>query len=277
MNNSIIIEQSLVSIDWLTKNFSASNLIVLDATMKKANENSSISNLHEGQQIRNACFIDIAKEFSDPSSELPNTLLSAKEFTKSARKLGINDDSAIIVYDDLGIYSGPRVWWMFKAMGHDNIAVLDGGFPAWKNAGLPCENKKECIKEMGNFNAVYNQDFFCNYQDIAATIHNDCISVVDARSKRRFNGLDPEPREGLRKGHIPNSLNIPYTELLQGGKMKTKEDLSDMFSEVTDKDEKLIFSCGSGVTACILVLGASLAGLKNVSVYDGSWTEWGSR
>jgi len=276
VNNSIEIKHPLVSIDWLAQNISASNLIVLDATIKKVTENSGSVDLVERQQIKNARFLDIENKFSDRTSELPNTMLSPQKFSEAARLLGINNENAIIVYDDLGIYSSPRVWWMFKAMGHHNIAVLDGGLPAWVKAGLPCEKKNEYTGEQGNFITNYTEDSISDYHNIFTAINNGSIAIMDARSENRFNGTAPEPRKDLRSGHIPTSINLPYTKLIEDGKMIAKEKMSAIFNELGRKDDRLIFSCGSGITACILALGAEITGRTNISVYDGSWTEWGS-
>lgn len=268
------IKTPLISINWLYENLEASNLIVLNATIKKVTANTC-SEITENTQIKNTRFLDIKNKFSDLTSEFPNTMLSPQKFTEVARQLGINNNSAIIVYDELGIYSSPRAWWMFKAMGHHNVAVLDGGLPAWGKAKLPLEKAAEYIGEKGDFTAKYNQDYISNYNDVSVAIGDDMISVLDARSENRFNGLEVEPRKGLRCGHIPNSINLPYSKLIKDGKMKSENELKIIFTELIKEDNKLIFSCGSGITACILALGAEIVGLNNKSVYDGSWTEWG--
>ncbi len=270
------ISSPLISIDWLSQNIDAPNLVILDATIKKVTTNDTSSEITEKQQIKNTRFLDIKNTFSDLSSEFPNTMLSPEKFTEAARQLGICNDSIIVVYDELGIYSSPRVWWMFKAMGHHNIAVLDGGLPEWKKAGLPLEKATEYIGEIGNFTANYNANYMNNYHDVSDAINNDTISVLDARSENRFNGLEDEPRKGLRSGHIPNSINLPYSKLMEDGKMKSKNELKTIFTELVNEENKLIFSCGSGITACILALGAEIMELNNLSVYDGSWTEWGT-
>ncbi len=271
------ISSPLISIDWLSQNIDAPNLVILDATIKKVTTNDTSSEITEKQQIKNTRFLDIKNTFSDLSSEFPNTMLSPEKFTEAARQLGICNDSIIVVYDELGIYSSPRVWWMFKAMGHHNIAVLDGGLPEWKKAGLSLEKITEYIGEKSDFIANYNANYMNNYHDVSDAINDDTISILDARSENRFNGLEDEPRKGLRSGHIPNSINLPYSKLIENGKMKSKNELKTIFTELVKEENKIIFSCGSGITACILALGAEIAGLNNLSVYDGSWTEWGSR
>ena len=276
MINALEITYPLVSVHWLMQNLDASNLVLLDATIDKVTANEIPSEFSVKIQIKNARFLDLKNKFSDTASDLPNTMLSPKEFEEAAKQLGIDKNSAIVVYDDLGIYSSPRVWWMFKAMGHHNIAVLDGGLPEWIKAGLPIEKASQYRGKIGNFTSDYNKNYMSDRSEILMAIKNENLSVLDARSINRFNGTEIEPREGLRSGHIPNSINLPYTELIEQGKMKPKEILKTTFSNLEIEDSKLIFSCGSGITACILALGAELLGLQHKSVYDGSWTEWGS-
>jgi len=277
MSGSIEIREPLVSVDWLKQHFHASNLIILDASIQKATEDNKSVDHTSRSQIKNARFFDLKKKFCDESSEFPNTMPTPENFSESARNLGINKNSALVVYDDLGIYSSPRVWLMFKAMGHHNIAVLDGGLPEWQKEGNPCEAVKKYAGENGDFTANYQIGFISEYLDILNAIDNEHTIVIDARSENRFNGVEAEPREGLKRGHIPKSINLPYTQLIEDNKMVSKLTLSDTFSKIGPKEDSLIFSCGSGITACILALGAELIGFKNISIYDGSWTEWGSK
>lgn len=203
-------------------------------------------------------------------------LPAAEDFTREAQKLGINKNSLIIVYDNRGIYSSPRAWWMFKAMGHDQVYVLDGGLPEWIAAGYTCEpaTQPKAI-EKGNFVAKYNPALVSDKEDVLQALQNEKYSVIDARSAARFHGKAPEPRAGLRLGHMPGALNIPFETLLENGMMRNQAELKQVFNSFSLKNKKLIFSCGSGVTACITALGAALAGYPNFSVYDGSWSEWG--
>lgn len=273
---NIRINSPLISIKWLSKNINAKNIVVLDATIPKVtSENNNFDDI-SSNQIKNTRFIDIKNKFSDLSTELPNTMLHPVAFEKAARDLGINNDSAIVVYDSYGIYSSSRAWWMFKAMGHDNIAVLDGGFPEWEKAGLEIEQKRFYSGNKGNFKADYDKRYFNDFHDVLKAIENRDAIVLDARAENRFKGLVEEPRKGLRSGHIPASISFPYSKLITDNKMISKEKISEVFTQIINNDKPLIFSCGSGVTACTLALGAEIIGLKNISVYDGSWTEWGS-
>ncbi|HKK11997.1 MAG TPA: rhodanese-like domain-containing protein, partial [Flavobacteriaceae bacterium] len=221
-------------------------------------------------------FFDLKNKFSDVSAPFPTTFPSAEQFSKSSRELGIDRNSAIVIYDDKGIYSSPRAWWLFKAFGHDNAAVLDGGLPAWQNANYKVENKQNYKGPFGTFKAKLRPGLMKFFEDVKKESLDAKYTIVDARSEARFKGLVPEPREGLRSGTIPNSVNIPYTELFKDYCFKTKDELRSVFEALAIPGSNLTFTCGSGITACVLALGAELLDYQNLSVYDGSWTEWGS-
>lgn len=271
--NKINIEKPIVSVEWLNQNLTASNLVILDASMKKATESEDDLT---SVQIPNTRFFDIKNVFSNLSDPFPSAVPSEEKFIEESQKLGINNDSAIVVYDDKGIYSSARVWWLYKTFGYDNVAVLDGGLPEWLNANYKTEPKQKQKTEIGNFKGTYNPKYFKFFDDIQNSIHNANDVILDARSADRFNGLVEEPREGLRSGHIPNSESLPYSNLFDGNKLKDKADLNSIFDNFKVTEKNMIFTCGSGITACILALGANIAGYKNLSVYDGSWTEYGS-
>jgi len=273
MDSELIISSPIVSVEWLHKHLNHPNLVLLDATIPKVTSNESDSN---ETQIPSARFFDLKKKFSDVSAPFPNTFPFIEQFTKEAQNLGINKNSAIVVYDDKGIYSSPRVWWLFKAFGFNNIAVLNGGFPAWKKAKLETEIKQKYKWKKGNFKASLQTQFVKFFNDIKQESQNSSQQIIDARSEKRFKSLVPEPREGLRSGTIPNSKNIPFEALLNENYFKSIDELKLIFNTFTNQDNNITFTCGSGITACVLALGAELAGLKNVSVYDGSWTEWGT-
>lgn len=266
-------ENTIVSVEWLHEHLEDLDLIILDASQKsnKANMESSGKNF----QIANARPFDLEKDFSDPTHKFPHMLPSPRQFEAACRKLGINKSSKIVVYDNMGIYFSPRVWWMFKAMGHSAISVLDGGLPAWKDKGYRIEPVQDYHEKQGNFKANFIAENVKDYTFIADNLILQRAIVIDARAANRFNGLDPEPREGLRSGHIPGSLNIPFKEVLLNGQYKSKEELTKIFARIGSEDKTLVFSCGSGVTACVVLLASELI-LKNAkAVYDGSWAEWG--
>lgn len=273
---SLKITKPIVSVDWLQSHLGNEQLIILDCTMSKVTAKLNTPTSEDKKQIKGAIFFDIKNTFSDLNAPFPNTILSPHDFEKRCQNFGINIDSAIVCYDDLGIYSSPRVWWMFQLMGFKNIAVLDGGFPKWKENKYSVEKQQKNVLFKGNFKVNYQSGKIKYTEDVFSAIENDAILIADARSKGRFNSTEPEPRNGLKRGHIPNSVSLPFSEILDKGMLKTKNDLNMIFSEINLENKELIFSCGTGITASVLALGAEVLGIKNYSVYDGSWTEWAS-
>ena len=266
-------ESPLVTVDWLYKHLEAENLVILDATIPKFVRTSIEDNLG---YITNSLFFDIKKKFSNISADFPNTIPTSKQFQSEARELGINSNSCIIVYDAHGIYSSPRAWWLFKYFGHTNIAVLDGGLPEWMSKKYATQKKYSSPQAKGDFIADIKEELFTNFSGVNRFSKIEDTLIFDARSFERFRGEVPEPRKGLRSGIIPNSVNLPYTKLLNGHTLKSEEELKSVFETFANNRERFVFSCGSGVTACNLALGASVVGYKNLVVYDGSWTEYGT-
>ncbi len=263
----------IVEAGWLYENLDHPKLIILDATIKKVTS-SSLNNSAQ-EYIKNTLFFDLKNTFSNQESEFPNTVLDAVTFEKEAQKLGINQDSCIVVYDQLGIYSSARVWWLFNLMGFQNIAVLNGGFPVWKSKKYLIEQQQTKSLPQGNFKSSYTTSLFISKKEVLNSLSNLDIKVVDARSHNRFMGIEPEPRKDLPSGRIPNSSNIPYTEVLNECILKSKTELESIFKSYT-VETKVLFSCGSGITASILALAFRYINKNNFAVYDGSWTEWGS-
>ena len=268
---SLKIDKPLVSIDWLNAHLDAEQLIILDCTIPKVSLNTSIS--EEKTQIKGAVYFDIKNSFSDNKSAFPNTVLSPEVFEERVQKIGIQQDAIVVCYDTLGTYSSPRVWWMFQLMGFKNVVVLDGGLPAWKASGFPVEKAKVKQLKRGNFKVTYQPRKLKYTVDVFESINNKEVLIVDARSNSRFNGTKPEPRKDLKSGHIPSSVNLPFIDIQDNGKMKTETELTTIFNTFKNKKE-IIFTCGSGITAAILALGAAIVELDNVAVYDSSWTEW---
>ncbi|WP_158973716.1 sulfurtransferase [Cellulophaga sp. L1A9] len=266
---------SLVTGAWLKNHLKDTDVVILEAS---AVMNASGSKIDSDQDhIVGARLFDLKNDFSDSESTLPNMLPSAVQFEKECQKLGINTSSKVVVYDTLGVYWSPRVWWMFKAMGHENVAVLDGGLPSWKECNYPIEKSLVRPIVVGNFKAMLQQDCVVNFETVFANSETGNALLIDARSQGRFNGTELEPRKDLRSGSIPNSVNIPYTTVIDHGKFKSKIALEPIFESVKKEDRSLIFSCGSGVTACIVLLASTLVLDKKNSVYDGSWTEWAQK
>ncbi|MCD6045276.1 MAG: rhodanese-like sulfurtransferase [Gammaproteobacteria bacterium] len=268
---------SIVSTQWLAAHLNHPNLLVLDSRL-----NSPVKKLTSTETNNKALQIQGARIFSldsisDPNTTLPTMMPSEEFFTRKMQELGVCNNSIIVVYDSVGIYLSPRAWWMLKAMGHEQVAVLNGGLPAWIKANLPYEESNPDHKFLeGNFVAQKSPTHFCNVAQVESALYDNTYAILDARSENRFRGLESEPRSGLKRGHIPTSHNIPFETVLENGKyMKPIEELQKIFSPKINHQQKLIFSCGSGISACILALAAELAGYSKMTVYDGSWSEWG--
>jgi len=245
----------------------AEKAIILDASRPKPGQ----KNFEHKEFIPDARIFNYSKEFAAPNASLPNTAPEPIYFQEQAQKLGISNNSILLIYDCHGIFSSPRAWYMFKVMGHQEVYVLNGGLPAWKKMGFNTTAKPIIEWPLGNFISKPLSKSFVGIHEI---VKNKNHVVVDARGKNRFSGKEKEPREGVRSGHIPNSINLPYTNLLTDqGTYKSKNELKEIFNHIPDQ---VYFSCGSGVTACILALGAEYIGRQNSEVYDGSWTEYGS-
>ncbi len=271
----VTIQSPLVSVDWLNEHQFADNLIILDASIPKVT--GTVDDTPK-IKIPKSQFFDIKKSFSDTNASFPNTLPSAEQFQNAARQLGINTDSAIVVYDNLGIYSSPRAWWLFKTFGHHNIAVLDGGLPEWihKEFQTADADSDDSIDISGNFQANYKQHLFTDFEGIAEHIDNESSIIIDSRSSARFNSEVPEPRKGVRSGHIKNSVNLPYSELLDSNKLQDIDKIKRIFNTLVGTKDTLVMSCGTGITACVSALAATIGGYKDIIVYDGSWTEYGT-
>ncbi|MBE0670283.1 MAG: sulfurtransferase [Anaerolineales bacterium] len=274
--SNIQISSPLVTIQWLAEHLNADNLIILDARIKPITPVVSDATQEDPGCIQGALRFDFDEHIRDKSTDLPHMMPSAEFFAEEMQKLGINKDSAIVTYDDVGVYSSPRAWWMFRAMGHHQIAVLDGGLPAWKKAGYPCGIQAETLgKTRGNFVSHPQKGMFVDSAQVLKALFDPAFSVVDARSEGRFKGQEPEPRAGLRSGHMPNAVNIPFADLVVDGFVRQPESLKSIFAKKINQNQQLIFSCGSGVTACVDALAAELAGYTKLTIYDGSWSEWG--
>lgn len=250
------------------------NIIILDCSTEsnKAGLESDFENI----KIKGARYFDLKNDFSDFGSIFPNTLPNPEQFQFNARKLGVNDSSKIILYDNLGVYNSPRVWWMFKIMGHKDVSVLNGGLPEWIKRKFSTQQEYDLEYDEGNFKSDFKNNMISDLNFIKQNLENDEIIVIDARSSKRFNSLESEPRKNLRSGNIPNSINIPFEKVLNNGEFKESEDLELVFNNINETSKKLIFSCGSGVTACIVYLASELVLENEKSLYDGSWTEWGT-
>ncbi len=264
----------LVSSQWLNDNLNSSDLVVLDASVP--NNKAGLAPKFGSKKIKGSQFFDLKGSFSDPNGLFPNSFPSEEQFENGCKSLGINKSSCIVVYDNLGIYTSPRVWWMFKAMGHQKVHVLNGGLPSWINDGFETVEHFESVNYKGDFEAQLQPEFLKSIDFVRSNISEKSHLLIDARSEGRFNGTIDEPRAGLRSGHIPNSINIPFGSLLENGTYKSRAELKKVLKVSEIDDRPIVFSCGSGITACIVLLAAELVLKNDTSIYDGSWTEYGS-
>ena len=266
---------SLVSTSWLAKRLDSSQIRVLDASWYLPNMYRNPIAEYEKKHIPDARFFDI-DDISDHRSDLPHMVPPVEKFMSKVRKLGVGDGHQVIIYDGLGMFSAARVWWLFKMMGHEDVAVLDGGLPKWISDGFPVNDELPVIRDR---HMMVDQvpSYLKDVTQVAAASKLGDYEIIDARSPGRFRGEENEPREGLRKGHIPNSKNVFFKSLLNDDQtFKNKSELKQMFDSAgVDISKPVITSCGSGVTAAVLNLGLELIGKTDHSLYDGSWTEWG--
>lgn len=268
--------KQLVSTDWLADHLKAPDVRVIDATWRMPSDEADARADYEARHIPGARFFDI-DDISDSASALPHTLPPVEKFVSRVRKMGIGDGHRVVVYDQLGLFSAARVWWMFRVFGHDDVAVLDGGMPKWLAEGRETEDLPPLPKER-HFTGRKDASLVRDVTQVAASLKLGEEQIVDARAAARFRGEMPEPRPGLRAGHIPGARNVPFTDLLNAdGAMKSVDELGAIFENAgVDLSKPIITSCGSGVTAAVLSLALARLGHRRNALYDGSWTEWGS-
>jgi thiosulfate/3-mercaptopyruvate sulfurtransferase len=265
----------LIETDWLQKHLGTPGLVVLDASLKMPGDAKSPQDGYREGHIPGALFFDI-DELSDHSTNLPHMLPSPEKFASRMRKMGVGDGMNIVVYDNRGIFSSPRAWWMFRVMGHEDVAVLNGGLKKWVAEGRPLETSLPAPRFERHFTARKNSELVRDIGDVLEAVDTKQTQIVDARAKARFEGREPELRPVPRLGHMPGALNVPYAGLInEDGTLKSAEALRAAFEEAGVHPAKpAITTCGSGVTACILALALAVAGNEWASVFDGSWAEW---
>lgn len=267
--------KTLVSTEWLAQHLKDPDLRVLDASWYLPDAGRDARAEYEAAHIPGARFFDI-DEISDARSDLPHMAPPPEKFMSRMRAMGVGDGHQVVVYDGAGLLSAARVWWLFRLMGHRDVAVLDGGFPKWQAEGHPIEDMAPIIKDR-HLTARFQNHLVRDVTQVSQASKLGSIQIVDARAAARFRGDAPEPREGMRPGHIPGSRNVPYDTLLNADKtMKAPDDTRAIFEAAgVDLTKPIITSCGSGITAAVLALALERMGHDHWSLYDGSWAEWG--
>jgi thiosulfate/3-mercaptopyruvate sulfurtransferase len=267
----------LVSTDWLVEHLDDPGLVVLDGSWHMPAEGRDPKAEYAAGHIPGAVFFDI-DGVADHATDLPHMLPRPADFATAARRLGVEPGSTIVIYDSVGIFSAPRVWWSFRAMGHGAVFVLDGGLKKWAAEGHPVEAGWH-EPAHGEFKARPKPDLYASFDTVKAVVEGGGAQLVDARSATRFRGDAPEPRPGLRAGHMPGALNLPWSQLVGAdGELASPERLWAAFDAAgVDLAEPIVATCGSGISAATLALALARLGRDDVAVYDGSWTEWGAR
>ncbi len=266
----------LKSTGWLAECLRDPHVVAVDGSYFLPTQKRDAHAEYRAGHIPGAVFFDI-EAVSDHSTELPHMLPGTTQFAAAVGALGIGDGDTVVVYDSVGLFSAARVWWTFRVFGATSVYILDGGLPKWKAEGRPLETG-DAPRPVRKFTAQMNVAAVALLDDVRMAQTNDSVQIVDARSAERFAGKAPEPRPGLRSGHMPRSFNVPYERVLDSGRLASRERVAAAFTAAAvDLDSPIITSCGSGVTAAILTFALQSLGKEPKGLYDGSWAEWGSR
>ena len=267
----------LVETDWLSTHLDASDLVVFDATWYIPGTNADAREQYLEEHIPNSLFFDI-DDISDLSTALPHMLPNPIKFSSRMRRLGVGDGMRIVVYDHLDLFSAARAWWMFRAMGVEEVYVLNGGMRKWTDENRPVDEYPHRPRIERHFTARLDRSLIASLDDVREAHRTQSAQIVDARPVDRFKGIADEPRPGVRRGHIPGSISVPRTALLTAdGTMKNNDDLKEVFLDAgIDLAKPVITVCGSGITAAVPLLALSQIGHQDHSLYDGSWAEWGA-
>ncbi|WP_313080220.1 3-mercaptopyruvate sulfurtransferase [Atlantibacter sp.] len=263
--------------DWLAEHLSDPEIQILDARMAPpGQEQRDVAGEYREDHLPGALFFDI-EALSDRTSPLPHMMPRPEAFAVAMRELGVSSDKHLVVYDEGDLFSAPRAWWMLRSFGVENVSILAGGLDRWQQEGRPVESG-DVVHEEGEFEAKLNPEAVKRLTDTLLASHEGSAQIIDARPAARFHGEADEPRPGLKRGHIPGALNVPWGEVVHNGELKDPATLHDIFFQRgVDFERPIIASCGSGVTAAVLVLALATLDVNGVALYDGAWSEWGAR
>ncbi|SCM70393.1 3-mercaptopyruvate sulfurtransferase [uncultured Pleomorphomonas sp.] len=268
-------DSHFVTADWLLRHIDDPDVITVDGSWHMPAAGRSGRADYVAGHIPGAVFFDL-DAIADTASPLPHMLPAPEAFAAAVGALGIRETQTIVVYDSVGLFSAARVWWSFRIMGARDVVLLDGGLPAWIAEGLPLE-AGEPSRAPAVFTPRFDPAAVRSFEEVKAALGGG-TQIVDARSAARFYGREPEPRAGLRSGHMPGAVSLPFGETIEGGRLKSAADLQALFAaRGIDPDKPVIASCGSGVSAAVIALALDVVGARDVAIYDGSWTEWGGR
>ncbi|KPB01525.1 3-mercaptopyruvate sulfurtransferase [Ahrensia marina] len=266
----------IVSADWLEEHLEDDDIAIIDGSWYLPAQNRNAEAEYNEAHISGAVFFD-HERIVDAASDLPHTLPSPEVFSKFAGEMGLTRQKTIIVYDGPGIFTAPRVWWILRHFGAENVFVLDGGIDNWKAEKRPVTNKKTVV-EPANFDCQTAADNVVTFDNMQTIVENQNCQIADARGAGRFNGSEAEPRAGMRSGHMPGAINIPFNRLSQNGYLKNIEELRKTLTEAgLDLSKPVVTTCGSGVTAAVINLALASVDAADTRLYDGSWAEWGAK
>lgn len=270
-------DDPMVSTAWLAAHLDAPDVRVVDASWHLPGAGRDARAEYLAGHIPGAVFFDI-DDISDTTSPLPHMAPPPEKFASRVKRLGLGDGARIVIYDSTGIFSAPRAWWLFRLMGHEDVRVLDGGLPKWTAEGRPLEDMPPVARER-HFTVRHHPGLVRSLAQVEAKLAAGDATVLDARPADRFEGSAPEPRPGLPSGHMPGARNLPWNSILApDGTLLEPEQLAAAYRAAgVDLSRRIVTSCGSGVSACVLALGLARLGLWDVPVYDGSWAEWAAR